>query len=97
MLCYVHLQTLADAAGRFFGGGGFLTEGPNLPPFSSLSTDLGHFILKLPNFDIYFLFYVKFLSLFSRFGDQTDFMLLGRAMALNAPLDSPALADLTME
>ena len=40
--------------------GEVLAEGPNLFPFSSISTDLGHFILKLLNFDIYFLFYVIF-------------------------------------
>ena len=58
----------------------FWRRGPNLPPFSSLSTDLGHFILKLLNFDIYFLFYVQFLCLFSRLGEggQTGhFMPLG--------------------
>ena len=44
--------------------GKFWPRGPNLPPFSALSADLGHFILKLLNFDIYFLFYVNFLCLF---------------------------------
>ena len=38
----------------FFWGGAVLAEGPNLPPFTSFSTDLGHFILNLLNFDIYF-------------------------------------------
>ena len=63
-------SALADPAVRFFfgGGGQVLAEGPNLPPFSSFSMDLGYFILKLLNFDMYFLFYVKFLSLFSRLG-----------------------------
>ena len=42
-------------------GGKSWRRGPNLPPFSSFSTDLGHFVLKLLNFDIYFLFYVNFL------------------------------------
>ena len=52
----------------FWGGGKVWWRGPNLPPFSSFSTDLGHFILRLLNFDIYFLFHVKFSSLFSRLG-----------------------------
>ena len=43
--------------------GKVLAEGPNLPPFSSFSTDLDHFILKLMNFDIYLLFcyFLKFI------------------------------------
>ena len=62
----------ADPADRFFfWGGKSWRRVSNLLPFSSFSTDLGHFILKLRNFDIYFLFYVRFLSLFSRFGGQT--------------------------
>ena len=60
----------ADPADRFFWGGKSWRRGPNLPPLSSFSTDLGHFILKLLNFDIYFLFYVNFLSLFRRGGGK---------------------------
>ena len=52
-------QTLADPEVRFGGGGGrqLLAGGPNPPPFSTFSPDLGHFILKLLNFDHYFLFH----------------------------------------
>ena len=57
-----------DGSSGALGGTKSWRRGPNLPPFSSFSTDLGHFILKSLNLDIYFLFYVKFLSLFSRFG-----------------------------
>ena len=57
-----------ESSGPVWGRDKFWPKGPNLPPFSTLSTDLGHFILKLLNFDIYFLFYVNFLYLFSRFG-----------------------------
>ena len=60
----LHLAT-GGSSGPLGGGG--LAEGPNLTPFSSFSTDLGHFILNLLNLDIYVLFYVTFLSLFSRF------------------------------
>ena len=79
------------SSGPVGGGGKFFLRGPNLPPFSTVSTDLGHFILKLLNFEIFFLFDVYFLHLFTRFGwSQTGhFMPLGRAMALNAPLDPP--------
>ena len=66
--CWVHRQGRIQQS--IWGGGGqILAEGPNLPPFSSFSTDLGHFILKkLLNLDIYFIFFVKSLSLFSRLG-----------------------------
>ena len=37
-------------------GGKSWQREPNLPPFSSFSAELGHFILKLLNLDIYFLF-----------------------------------------
>ena len=47
------VASLADPANRL-GGGGILAEGPNLPPFLSFSMDLGHFISKMLNFDIYF-------------------------------------------
>ena len=76
----------AGSSGPFFGGK-LWRRGPNLPPFSIFSTDLGHFILKLLYVDI-ILFYVYFLYLFSRLGRQIacgGFMALGRAMALNAP------------
>ena len=50
------VQPGADPADRFFWGGGkSWRRGPKLPPFSSFSTDLGHFILKLLNFDIFML------------------------------------------
>ena len=58
MLLYLGaLRTGGSSGSFFFGGGQVLAEGPNLPPFSSYSTDLGHFILKFLYFDI-FLFYV---------------------------------------
>ena len=93
-------QSLADPANFFFfggGGGQVLAERPKLPPFSSFSTDLGQFILRLLNFDIYVLFYVKFLSLFSLFflgGGQTEhFMpLWGDGPKCPPPLDPPVLA-----
>ena len=44
----------------FWGGGKLWRRGPSLPPFSSFSTDLGHFILNLLNFDIYFYFVLNF-------------------------------------
>ena len=40
----------------------FWPRGPNLPPFSTFYTDLGRFILKLLNLDIYFLFMFIFYS-----------------------------------
>ena len=43
-------NTRADPADRFEGGGKFWPMGPYLPPFSTLSTDLGHFVLKLLKF-----------------------------------------------
>ena len=57
------------SSGPFFWGGGgqVMAEGPNLPPFSSFSSDLGHFILKLLKV---VLIYVNFLSLFSRLGGK---------------------------
>ena len=62
--CYCLPDGLAITGGSselfFLGGGGgggvegkFWRRGPNLPPFSSFSTDLGQFILILLNFDIY--------------------------------------------
>ena len=72
----------------FFGGANLWRRGSNLPPFSSFSTDVGHFILKLLNFDIYFLFYVQFLSLFG--GGKQDALGLG-GMALNAPPGSASV------
>ena len=45
-------RTGFEGRGKFWG--------PNLPPLSTFSTDLVHFILTLLNFD--------FLYLFSRFG-----------------------------
>ena len=42
------------------GVGEILAEGPNLPPFSSFTTDLGHFILKLLNFAFIFYFMLHF-------------------------------------
>ena len=85
---------LADPADRFFlcvcvcvlWGGASFGRGGLTYPFSSFSTDLGHFISKLLNFDIYFLFYIKFLSLFSLFcgGKQATLGHLG-GMALSAP------------
>ena len=38
-----------------FWWGEFLRRGSNLPRFSIFSADLGHFILKLLKFDIYFM------------------------------------------
>ena len=74
----MHLDdaSTGGSSGPFFWGGTkFWRRGPYLPPFSSFSTDLGHFILKLLNFDIYFLFHVKFLSLFSRFAEAKQVIL----------------------
>ena len=72
--------------------GKFWRRGPNLPPFSTLSTDLGHFILKLLHFDIF----VYFLYLFSRFffggGGVCHFMPLVRAIALNVPSGSASVS-----
>ena len=69
-------------ADRFFfwGGGKSWRRGPNLLPLSSFSTDLGHFISKLLNFDIDFFILCYILSLFSRFfggGKQTTLGLWG--------------------
>ena len=36
----------------------FWPREPNLPPFSTFSTDLGHLILKLLNFDVYVSFFL---------------------------------------
>ena len=68
----MHALTGGSSGPFFFGGGGggkFWRRGPNLPPFSSFSKDSGRFILKLLHLDTCFLFYVKFLNLFSRFGE----------------------------
>ena len=46
------------------GCGMFWPMGPNLPPFWTLSTDLGHFILKLLNFDVIFVFYLYFFYIY---------------------------------
>ena len=47
---------LADPADRFFAGRGkFWRRGPNLPPLSTFSTGLFHFVLKLLNFNIFIL------------------------------------------
>ena len=54
MLKRKYCQTRADPADRFGEGGKFWPRRPNLPPFSIFSTDLGHFILKLLNFDIFY-------------------------------------------
>ena len=56
----------ADPADRFFlgGGGKSWRRGPNLPPLSSFSTDLGHFILTLLYFDIYFFIMLIFKAYF---------------------------------
>ena len=55
------VATRADSADRFGEvGGKFWPRGPNLPPFSTFFTDLGRFILKLLNFDIYFYFMCTF-------------------------------------
>ena len=69
LVCTVHsaatCRPRGGSSGSFWGGGTSLGgEGHNLPPFSSFSADLGHSVLKLLNFDIHFLFYVKFLSFF---------------------------------
>ena len=55
---------------------------PNLPPFSILSTDLGHLILKLLNIDIifYFMFISHIYSAVGGGGQIGHFMALGRAM-----------------
>ena len=64
------VECTGGSSGPF--GGQSWRRGPNLPPFSSFSTDLGHCILKLLNFDIYFLFYVEFLRFLDVFlGGQT--------------------------
>ena len=75
---------------RSFLGAMSWRRGPNLPPFSSFSTDLGHFILKSLKFAFLF-YFVKFLSLFSRFflgggGKQATLGLGGMAPY---PLDPP--------
>ena len=57
-------RTLADPADRL-GQGKFWRRGPNLHPFSTFPTDLGHFILKLLNLDIFF--YFMFNLIFIRF------------------------------
>ena len=85
----IGLTSGADPAERL-GWGQILAEGANLPPFSSFSTDLGHFILNLLNFYFYFLFYVKFLSLFSRWGGkQATLGLWGGHGPVPPPLDPP--------
>ena len=54
-----HAGTTGGSSGPFLGGGGkFWRRGPNIPPFSCFSADLGHFILKLLNFDIYFFYFM---------------------------------------
>ena len=74
-----------------WGGGQVLAEGPNLPLFSSFSMDLGYFILNLLIFCfVIFYFMLIFKAYFGVFLGQTGrFMPLGRALALNAPLDPP--------
>ena len=53
-------SALTDPANRFGRGGGgggkFWPRGPNLPPFSTFSVNLGHFIWMLLNFDIFCIF-----------------------------------------
>ena len=87
--CAETICTGGSSGPFFFGGGEFWRRGPNLPPASSFSTDLGHFILKLLNFDIYFLFYVKFLTLFSRFGGAKQASLGLWGHGPKCPLDPP--------
>ena len=57
LVCFTYITALADPADRFiFVGVVFWRRAPNVPPFSNVSTDLGHFIFKLLNLDIDFLF-----------------------------------------
>ena len=51
--------TRADPAEPFWGAKSW-RRGPNLTPFSSFSTDLAHFILKLLNFAFIFYFMLNF-------------------------------------
>ena len=76
----------------FLGGGGSLGGGGlTYPHFQVFPLILGHFILKLLDYDIYFLFYVKFLSLFSRLGRGPNRPLrpLGGHGPMPPPLDPP--------
>ena len=84
-------DTRADPADRFGGGGNFWPRGPNLPPFSTFSMDLGHFILTLLNFDTYFLCYVYFLYLFICFwgGGKTYSQSVWGHGPVGPPLDPP--------
>ena len=45
-------------------GDKFLPSRPNLPPFSTVFTDLGHFMLKLLNFDIYFFYFMFIFNIY---------------------------------
>ena len=76
--------TWADPADRFWGK--FWLRGPNLSPFSTFSTDLGHFILKMLNFDIIFILFIFYIYL--SFGVKTHSQSVWGAMA-PCPLDPP--------
>ena len=81
---------ITGGSSRPVGGSKFWPRGPNLLPFSTFSADLGHFILKLLNFDIYFIFNVYFLYLFRRFGwGPKALHAFGEDHGPKCPLDSP--------
>ena len=59
---FFYFESSIDLTGRSSGpvGGGELWQrGPNLPQFSTFSTDLGHFLLKVLKLNIccYFMFF----------------------------------------
>ena len=73
---------------RLGGGGKFWSRGPNLPPFTTFCIDLSHFILKLLNFDIYFLFYV-YLYIYLVGGGGQNILSECLGVMTPCPLDTP--------
>ena len=80
-------QPLADPAARFGGGGGqkFWRVKPNLPPFSTFSSDFGHFIFKTQNFNnFYFMFnfYINFCQIPQALRSELAYLAEGPSLAI---------------
>ena len=82
----MEMNALADPADRFFFGGGASFDRWDLTwvptPFSTFSTDLGHFVLELLNFDICMLI---FYYLVIWVGQNRPLYAFGVGHGLNAP------------
>ena len=52
-------------------GAKFWPRGPKLPPFSTFFTDLGHFIVKLLNFDVFHFMFIFYIYLVVFWGAKT--------------------------